>query len=153
VAELLEVGRITKPHGTRGDVIVELVTDRAERVAPGAVLEGPSGTLTVEQSSPHHGRWIVRFAGVTTREGADALRGVLRAQPIADAEALWVHELIGALVVDSDGAAQGRVVSVLANPASDLLELEGGALVPARFVTGHADGVVHVDAPAGLFDA
>ncbi len=152
MAGLLEVGRVTKAHGTRGDVIVELVTDRVERVAPGTVLEGPTGRLKVEQSTPHHGRWIVRFAGVTTREEAEALRGVLRAAPLEDAAALWVHELIGSEVVDATGAPRGRVVSVVANPASDLLELEGGALVPARFVTGHADGVVRVDVPAGLFD-
>jgi 16S rRNA processing protein RimM len=152
VAELLEVGRVTKPHGTRGEVVVELVTDRVERLAPGAVLFGPTGTLTVERSSPHHGRWIVCFAGVTTREGADALRGALRAEALVDPAALWVHELIGAEVVDAGGARRGRIVSVVANPASDLLELDGGALVPARFVTGHADGVVRVDAPPGLFD-
>jgi 16S rRNA processing protein RimM len=152
VAGLLEVGRVTKPHGTRGEVVVELVTDRVERLLPGSVLEGPTGALTVEQASPHHGRWIVRFAGVSTRDGADALRGVLRAEPLQDPGALWVHELIGADVVDATGARRGRVVSVVANPASDLLELDGGALVPARFVTGHADGVVHVDTPPGLFD-
>jgi 16S rRNA processing protein RimM len=152
VAVLLEVGRVTKPHGTRGDVVVELVTDRVERLAPGSVLEGVTGPLTVEQASPHHGRWIVRFAGVTSREGAEALRGALQAAPLDDPGALWVHELIGSEVVDATGARRGRVVSVVANPASDLLELDGGALVPVRFVTVRADGVVHVDVPQGLFE-
>jgi 16S rRNA processing protein RimM len=153
VAALLEVGRITKPHGTQGDVVVELVTDRAERVAPGSVLEGPGGPLTVERSSPHHGRWIVHFGGVGTRGAAEALRDApLLAAPLDDPDALWVHELIGSEVVDAAGDRRGRVVSVVANPASDLLELETGALVPARFVTRHADGVVHVDVPPGLFE-
>ena len=49
--------------------------------------------------------------------------------------------------------AQGQwVVSVVANPASDLLELDDGALVPVRFVTGQGPGVVHVDPPDGLFE-
>jgi 16S rRNA processing protein RimM len=153
VAGLLEVGRVTKPHGTRGDVVVELVTDRVERVAPGAVLHGALGNLTVAQSTPHHGRWLVRFEGVGTREEAEALRGVaLLAEPIDDPAALWVHEVIGAVVVDAGGVERGRVVSVVANPASDLLELDGGELVPARFVTSHADGVVRVDTPPGLFE-
>jgi 16S rRNA processing protein RimM len=43
-------------------------------------------------------------------------------------------------------------VSVLANPAADLLELESGALVPSNFVVSNADGVIVVDAPEGLFD-
>ena len=153
MAALLEVGRVTKPHGTKGEVVVELVTDRVERVAPGSVLSTPAGNLTVAQSTPHHGRWIVRFEGVGTRDEAEALRGVaLLAEPLADPGALWVHVLIGADVVDAAGTRRGTVVSVVANPASDLLELDTGGLVPVRFVTEHRDGTVHVDTPAGLFD-
>jgi len=150
---VLEVGRITRPHGIRGEVIVELVTDRLERVAPGSVLQTPSGPRTIERSTPHHGRWIVAFAGVASREAAEALRDtVLSAEPVEDAEALWVHELIGSELIDADDVRRGRVVSVIANPASDLLELDDGRLVPVRFVTSHAPGLVRVDAPAGLFE-
>jgi 16S rRNA processing protein RimM len=153
VAGFLEVGRITKPHGLRGEVIVELVTDRVERVTPGTVLHTDAGPLTIEGSSAHQGRWIVQFAGVDTREAAEALRGaVLLAEPLDDPDALWVHDLIGSDVVDAGGIRRGRVVSVVANPASDLLELDDGALVPARFVIGHGPGVVHVDPPDGLFE-
>jgi len=35
---LLEVGRIIKPHGIRGEVIVDLVSNRPERLDPGSVL-------------------------------------------------------------------------------------------------------------------
>jgi len=153
MAAMLEVGRITKAHGLQGDVVVELVTDRAERVAPGAVLHGPDGPLTVERASPHQGRWIVHLAGVADRAAADALRGaVLKAEPLDDPDALWVHELIGAVVIDADGTRRGRVVSVVANPASDLLELENGGLVPVRFVIGKADGLIRVETPMGLFE-
>ena len=149
---MLEVGRIAKAHGLRGDVVVELVTDRVERVAAGAVLHGPGGPLTVERSTPHQGRWIVHLAGVGDRAAAEALRGtVLRAEPLDDPDALWVHDLIGAEVVDGDGTQRGRVVSVVANPASDLLELDDGSLVPVRFVTGHGAGVIRVETPPGLF--
>ena len=74
------------------------------------------------------------------------------AEPIDDPAALWVHELIGSDVVDVDGTARGRCVSVVANPAADLLELDSGALVPVVFVVRHADGVVVIDPPAGLLD-
>jgi len=46
----------------------------------------------------------------------------------------------------------GRVVSVEANPAHDLLVLDGGALVPMVFVVEQRDGVVVIDPPEGLFD-
>ena len=48
---MLEVGRITKPHGLRGEVIVELVTNRTERVAPGAVLHSSAGDLVVSRAT------------------------------------------------------------------------------------------------------
>jgi 16S rRNA processing protein RimM len=151
---LLEVGRVVKPHGVRGEVIVELVTDRTERLAPGSVLAGSKGSgLEVVSSTPHQGRWIVAFAGVDDREGAEGLRGtVLSAEPLTDADALWVHELIGAEVVAGDGRTCGRVEAVEANPASDLLVLEGGGLVPLRFVVGREPGRVIVDLPPGLLE-
>ena len=43
-------------------------------------------------------------------------------------------------------------MSVIANPASDILELESGALVPTVFVVSNHDGVITVDVPDGLFD-
>ena len=86
-------------------------------------------------------------------EAAEALRGtVLLAEPIEDPEALFVHELVGAEVVEADGTSHGRVTGVEANPASDLLVVEGGGLVPLRFVVGTAAGRVVVDVPEGLFE-
>lgn len=144
---------MVKPHGLRGEVIVELFTNRTERLAPGTVLDGPHGPLEVLQATPHQRRWIVTFAGVHGHAAAEALRdAVLAAEPLDDPDALWVHDLVGSEVVDAAGTAHGRVVAVEANPASDLLVLEGGALVPLRFVVEHAPGRVVVDVPAGLLD-
>jgi 16S rRNA processing protein RimM len=148
---MLEVGRVVKPHGLKGEVIVELITTRTDRLVPGARF----GDLEIVNVKPHQHRWIVGFAGVTTREGAEALRRrVLSAEPIqdGDTDALWVHELIGADVIDTAGTWLGVVTAVEANPASDLLVLDGGGLVPLRFVVDHEDGKVTVDPPAGLLD-
>jgi len=152
----LEIGRVGRAHGVRGDVMVSLTTNRTERVQPGAVLHAGDRKLVVETGRPHQGRFIVHFEGVDSREDAEALRGVLlSAEPIADAAdgELWVHELIGSRVVDRAGSELGRVVAVEANPAHDLLVLDGGGLVPVVFVVDHRSGVVTVDPPAGLFDA
>lgn len=154
-ARLLEVGRIEKPHGVRGDVIVRLTTNRTERVAPGSVLHTTGGaTRTVVSSRPHQDRHLVTFAEISSREAADAARGeALFAPPIEDPDELWVHDLIGAEVHDAAGVARGRVVDVVANPASDLLQLASGALVPVRFITHVEPGVrIEVDVPDGLFE-
>lgn len=144
---------MVKPHGLQGEVVVELVTNRAERAAAGVVFDTGAGVLEVARCRPFGERWLMTFAGIGTREQADALRGtVLRAAPLEDGEALWVHELVGAEVVTGEGDVVGTVAAVVSNPASDLLELEDGTLVPVRFVVRRASGRVVVEAPAGLFE-
>jgi 16S rRNA processing protein RimM len=149
----LEVGRIGRPHGVRGEVLVRLTTDRSERLAPGSVLHGDAGELVVARARPHQDRWIVAFRDHDTRDAAEALRGqVLRAEPLDDPDELWVHELVGARVETTAGEAVGSCVAVVANPAADLLELDTGALVPVVFVVDHGPGRVTIDPPDGLFD-
>jgi 16S rRNA processing protein RimM len=153
LTDLLEVGRITKPHGIRGEVIVRLTSDRHERVAPGFVLQTDRGPLTVASSRPHQRDWIVAFEGVPDRNTAETMRGlVLRAEPLDDPDVLWVHHLVGSRVVETDGTDRGVVTAVEANPASDLLVLDSGALVPLTFVVATEAGRVVIDPPAGLFD-
>ena len=150
---LLEVGRIGRAHGVKGDVLVHLTTDRVERLSTGSRLKAGERWLIVTASSRSNDRWRVHFDGIDDRSAAEALaRVVLEAEPIDDPDALWIHELIGADVVEVDGTARGRCVAVIDNPAADLLELESGALVPASFVVSTADGVVTIDPPAGLFE-
>jgi 16S rRNA processing protein RimM len=150
---VLDVGRIVKPHGLKGEVVVELLTNRTERLDAATVLETDAGPLTVAWSSPFQHRWIVQFEGVDSRERADALRGtVLRAEPLDDPDALWVHQLIGSRVFDTAGAELGTVKEVEANPASDLLVLEEGGLIPLRFVVTTEPGRITVDPPEGLLD-
>ena len=151
---LLEVGRVVKPHGIRGEVIVDLLSNRTERMVAGAVFAtAAGGTLEVEAARPHQGRWIVTFAGVPDRTAAEGLRGtILKAEPLDDPDALWVHELVGAEVVDTTGRSYGEVSAVEDNPAADLLVLGDGRLVPMTFVVSTAPGRVVVDPPAGLLE-
>ena len=153
---MLHVGRVDKPHGLRGEVVVSLTTNRDERVAPGArlVLDGEGGReLTVLTSIPFTHRWIVAFDGVFDRNGSEAIaHRDLYAEPLDDPDALWVHELVGKRVIDQHKVDRGLITAVEANPASDLLVLESGALVPMRFVTETHDDYVAVDVPDGLFD-
>lgn len=154
---LLQVGKVGRPHGVKGDVFIDLTTDRTERVAVGARLFARDRWYTVEQSHRSNRRWRVHLDGVDDRSAAERLTGVvLHAEPIDDPEALWIHQLIGATVVETDGTPRGRCVSVIDNPAADLLELDSGALVPANFIAAAdrtPDGmVVTVDPPDGLFE-
>jgi 16S rRNA processing protein RimM len=151
---LLEVGHVRRAHGLRGDVYVQLTTESDARLLPGSVFRAGDTTLVVESSrTASNGRWVVKFEQIPDRTAAEAYTNVaLWAAPLDDPDALWVHDLIGARVVEVDGTDRGRCVSVLSNPAADLLELDSGALVPSNFVVTNADGVITVDTPEGLFD-
>ena len=154
---LLEVGKVGRPHGVRGDVFIDLTTDRTERASVGTRLWIRDAWYTVAQTNRANQRWRVHLEGVDGREVAQRLTGArVFAEPIDDPDVFWVHQLIGATVVDSSGADRGRCVSVVDNPAADLLELESGALVPANFITAvdsDADPVVvTIDPPDGLFE-
>ena len=149
----LEVGRVVRAHGLRGEGVVDLWSDRTERLEPGSVLSSARGDLRVVSAARHQARWLVRFEGVEDRAGAEALRGVaLGATRLEDPSVIWVDQLFGAEVVER-GVVRGRVVSVEANPASDLLVLDTGALVPLAFVREvEANARVTVEAPEGLFE-
>ncbi|HEX4864464.1 MAG TPA: ribosome maturation factor RimM [Acidimicrobiales bacterium] len=159
MSELLEVGRIVRAHGLKGQVVVELSTNRAERVAPAALLSaGDRGHLRVTHSSRStptraRERWLVKFEGIDDRSAADTLRGaVLKAAPIVEPDALWVHELVGRKVFDLSGDSLGVVEAVEANPASDLLVLDNGKLIPLTFVVEATETGLKVDLPEGLLD-
>ena len=154
-AALLEIGTVMRAHGLRGEVVVALLTDRVERLAPGSVLASDRGALTVVASRPHQHRHLVLFEGFASRDDADQLAGaVLRAHADDDeGDELWVHRLIGSRVVLGSGTEVGVVDAIEANPASDLLVLSSGALVPAVFVVEQRDdGVVVIDPPEGLLE-
>jgi 16S rRNA processing protein RimM len=155
----LQVGRIGRAHGLRGEVAVTFTSNRPERTLPGASVFAAERELVIVAARPHQGRMLVCFAGIDDRTAAEALLGtVLTADPLDPDEAAladgeyWVHELVGSAVVDRAGQALGEVVAVEANPAHDLLVLASGALVPIVFVVEQREGAVVIDPPDGLFD-
>jgi 16S rRNA processing protein RimM len=140
----------------KGDISVDLLTDRTDRLALGARLQIRGTWYTITAARPAGQRWLVHFQGVDDRNAAEALQAApLLAEPLApstDDDDLYVHDLIGCEVIDQHGIVRGTCVSVLANPAHDILELDTGWLVPVVFVRAMADGRVDVHTPDGLFD-
>ena len=153
----LEVARVGRAHGLRGEVAVTFISNRPERTTPGTRLYADERELVIRSVREHQHRWLVHFDGVDDRTAAERLLGqVLTADPLADGAdddgALWVHELVGARVVDRAGAVLGTVTAVEANPAHDLLVLDGGTLIPVVFVVEQRDGRVVVELPDGLLE-
>lgn len=135
------VGRVGRAHGLSGDVVVEVRTDEPERrFAAGTQFTTPSGRLTVQATHWHGRRLLVRFAEISDRTTAEALRGVELALDVpaderpVDPEEFYDHQLVGLSARTSDGSPVGEVTEVLHLPGQDVLAVRtpGGqtALVP-----------------------
>ncbi|OYX54357.1 MAG: ribosome maturation factor RimM [Micrococcales bacterium 32-70-13] len=168
----LRVGRLTKAHGLKGALKLELFTDDPDkRFTPGSVF-----TLQVPTSSPWHGktltlaelRWyngqpVGFFEGVADRTGAESLvKAILWIDQDADEpdepDAWYDFQLVGLRAL-RDGAEVGTVARVEHFPAQDLLVIRAGerevlvpfvsAIVPAVDI---AAGTVTITPPVGLFE-
>ncbi|GGE86439.1 ribosome maturation factor RimM [Mycetocola zhadangensis] len=169
----LRVGRLTKAHGLKGAIKLELFTDDpAARFVPGAVftLQVPTGspwhgkTLTLSELRWYNGHAVGFFEGVADRTAAETLiKAILwieqdTAEPSTEEDAWYDHQLVG-LAVSRDGETIGSVARVEHFPAQDLLIVKTAsgevmlpfvkALVPAVDI---AAGVVTITPPAGLFE-
>lgn len=167
---MVTVGRIVRPHGHRGAVVVAPESDfAAERFRPGAGLywqrRGEPAPVTIVAAREFRGRWVVTLDGVTSMTEAEALRDQdLRVPAEAlhplDPGAHYVHDLEGCAVVAASGEPVGQVTGVQFGSGAPLLvvaDAHGGeVLVPlvegiCRTIDTAARRIV-IDPPAGLLE-
>jgi 16S rRNA processing protein RimM len=171
----LVVGHLNKPHGTKGELFVWSLTDHPERVfVPGAALSAGDEDarapdpdmppLRIVDVRPFRSGYLVSFAGVRDREGAERLRGrylltgIESVAPREEGE-LFYHELLGMEVVTRQGQALGEIVEVYELRPADLLEVHGPAgevMIPfmSHIVVeiDRENRRMVVDPPEGLLD-
>ena len=172
-ADQVRVGRLTKAHGLKGALKIELYTDDPDRrFTPGATFD-----LQVPTSSPWHGktlelielRWyngtpVGFFEGVADRTAAESLvKAILWVDHdpalLPDEPDAWYdYQLVGLRAL-RDGTEVGTVARVDHLPAQDLLAIataSGEVLVPfvAAIVPAVdiAAGTVTLTPPPGLFE-
>jgi len=164
----LQVARIGKPHGIRGEVTVQVLTDApGDRFVPGTqfVVEPASaGPLTVESARWNKDILLLAFEEVQTRNEAEALRGAklfIETEELDedDDEGWYEHELVGLDVRVGDRVV-GKVSGLHTMPVQDLLVVtdQDGKEILIPFVeqivpeVNVADKYVLVTPPAGLFE-
>jgi 16S rRNA processing protein RimM len=134
------VGRITKVHGLRGEVVVQVFSDNPDRFAPGSSVFVEDGRELVIRSVRPGPRTLVAFEGIPDRDAAESLSGATLVVPASMLPALpegefWPHQLIGCAVVTESGRSLGAIADVIPNPANDLWaavdEAGNETLVPA----------------------
>jgi 16S rRNA processing protein RimM len=169
----VNVGRIGRPHGLRGEVVIGVRTDEPDlRFAVGAVLEVTrpgGGELTVASRRWHSGQLLVTFAGITDRTAAGELTGSWLTvdssdlPETGDPDEFRDHDLIGLSVRTCAGDTVGVVTDVLhygqdllviRRPAGDGRGKDGEDLVPfVKAMVPEVDvsaGVIVIDPPPGL---
>jgi 16S rRNA processing protein RimM len=138
--ELLLVGRIARPHGIRGQVIVNPETDfPEERFTVGRVLLVGPADRTLEREILavrfHQGRPILTLDGVQTMDEAEALAGADVWLPQATVDPLppgtyYRHDLIGCEVRDASDGLVGRVTAVEGTLDRSYLVVDGDVMLP-----------------------
>jgi len=163
------VGRICRPHGVRGEVVVEVLSDHPDRFAPGSSLsaEWPDGrrrTLTVAARRPHKEALLVTFEGVRDRDEAALLRGghlQIDRQAVAPAppDTWYYYELLGCRCIDATAGDLGEVVDLVEDGGGLLLIVDGArGQLPIPFVKSFLRqvdvdrGVVELALPPGLIE-
>jgi len=160
--ETVAVGRVLRPHGVRGEVVVEVLTDVPDRFQKGSRVLGVRDGAPAMQRVPlivatgrvHKTGAVVRFEGYDDRDRAGELRGldleIPRAEvPKARRGTYYHFELLGCLCRDH-GQELGRVVEVVEDGGGVMLIVEGeGRRVPVPFVK---EFVLRVDVAAGEID-
>ncbi len=125
------VGRIVRPHGVRGELVVDVATDEVDkRFSTGSTVHHEDRAWVIAASRWHSGRLIVRLEGIDDRNAAESLRGIrlwadvdISETPEKDDEFFDRH-LIGLAVKDVHGVIRGKVSRVYHNGAQDLLAVD-----------------------------
>jgi ribosomal 30S subunit maturation factor RimM len=124
------------------------------RTGKGQKLWAAGTWYEIAASKKSTDRWLMYFVGVTDRNIVERLTNSdVYGEPIDDPSVVWVHELVGSVVVDTAGNNLGTCTGVIDNPAHPIMELDNGFLVPTPFIVSNDNGQVVIDAPEGLFDA
>jgi len=139
---LLAVGRVLRPHGVRGELVLEVLTEFPERLAENdTVYLGEAGApRTLRRVRFSRGRLLIQLEDCLTLEAAEALRGQLvqikesQAAPLPPGH-YYQYQIIGLEAVTETGEVLGQVAEILETGANDVYVVKGAAggevLLPA----------------------
>ena len=123
----LAVGRLRRPHGIHGEIVMELLTDFPERLKTGRTMYvGESHEpLRIVSLRGHDRALIVRFAGFDNPEGVSRLRSQMVYSKTAELPNLpedeyYHHQLVGLAVVDEAGSPLGELTDIIVTGANDV---------------------------------
>ncbi len=123
----LVVGKLRHPHGVRGEILMDVITDFPERLQPGVVIYVGENQrpLRIRSRRPHRQALLLSFDEYSTPESVGELRNELVFVPTHDRPELpegeyYHHQLLGLQVISDDGQDLGKVIEIMDTPANDI---------------------------------
>ena len=122
------VGKLRRPHGVQGEIIMDVYTDFPERLRPGMLLYAGEThqPLKPEHRRGHQNSLLMTFEGYTSPEEVGVLRNTILYLPVdtlpdLPAGEYYHHQLIGLEVFDEAGKLLGQASAILETGANDVL--------------------------------
>lgn len=129
----LSVGFLRRPHGVKGEIIMDLHTDFPERMKKGrkVFIGEDHKPMTLTNVHPHQAGLLVKFGDIDTPEDAGLFRNQwvyvqTKDVPLPEGRH-YKHELLGLKVVDEAGNLLGELVEILETGANDVYVVRDGA--------------------------
>lgn len=160
---LVRIGRVIKPHGIRGELVVAAEGNTLAELPLGATVVVEGETYSIAGLRPHHGRLLLTLDGCSDRTVAETFRGAAVEVATAGLPGLaddewYADEFVGWTLLDRAGVELGVVTAVLPGPVHDYLQIGADApqLVPMvrewLVAVDPARRTLSMDTPAGLLE-
>ncbi|MCU0643066.1 MAG: ribosome maturation factor RimM [bacterium] len=142
--EFVSIGIVTKPHGTRGEIQVNPITEELQQFKTIKQVylkmsQGERAVFTIEYASIRNDKVVLKLEGINNRTDADNLKGSLIEKHFDLSATLlsdeyYIFDLIGLNVKTADNRWLGKITEVLSLPANDVYVVQNGTeeyLIPA----------------------
>jgi len=161
----LVIGKLRRPHGVKGEILMDILTDFPERVRQGLMVYvgQDHSPLRIRSRRTHQKAFLIAFRGYDSLEEVGELRNQMvyvRAEdrpPLPEGE-FYHHQIIGLRVVSETGVVLGKVVEILETGANDVYvvrpeqgpEILLPVIDPVILDVDLAGGEIHVHLLPGL---
>lgn len=130
--EHIAVGKVLRPHGVRGDLLVDPYSETIRSLEEDSevFIGSPDASWRVSSIRAHRQQMILHLEGCDDREAAEAFRGSELIIPMDEAEPLpegvyYRWQILGLAVADEDGAELGEVTDIIETGANDVYVVQG----------------------------